>query len=409
MIKINENFTNLQGGYLFAEIAKRVSEFQKNNPGLKVISLGIGDVTEPLPPSIIKGLKDAVDEMAKPDTFKGYRSDEGYEFLRDIIQDSDFKRRGVNITSEEIFITTGSKEDTANIQEIFADDAKIAITDPVYPVYIDSNVMAGRSGRYINGSYENIVYLPCNWKNDFKPDLPSGKVDIIYLCYPNNPTGAVLTKNELKKWVDYAQNNKALILYDAAYEAFIREEGIPHSIFEIEGAVNVAIEFRSLSKTAGFTGTRCGYTIIPKKLIGYDRDGNTYSIRDLWYRRQSTKFNGVAYIIQKAAYQVFTEQGKRETKAIVDYYLNNAKIIREGISSLGLKCEGGINAPYIWIKTPEDMASWEFFDLLLNQFQVVVTPGAGFGKNGEGYVRMTAFGKREHIEEAIERIKKIKF
>ncbi len=407
MIRINENYLNLQGSYLFTETARRVKEFQLKNPRAKIISLGIGDVTEPLPPSIIKGLKKAVDEMSDLITFKGYKSDEGYEFLRNIISDSDFKTRGINISTDEIFISTGAKEDTANIQEIFSNDIKVAITDPVYPVYLDSNVMAGRSGRLIDGRYENIIYLPCNEKNNFKPELPDQSVDLIYLCFPNNPTGQVLTREELKVWVDYAIKNKALILFDAAYEAFIRDKNIPHSIFEIEGAKEVAIEFRSLSKTAGFTGTRCSYTIIPNGLIAYDKKGKAYPVRKLWFQRQSTKFNGVAYIIQKGAYQVFTQEGRNETQAIINYYLLNAGIIREGISSLGLKCFGGINSPYIWIKIPEKYSSWEFFDFLLNQAQIVGTPGVGFGKNGEGYFRMTAFGKKEDIEEAINRIKKL--
>jgi LL-diaminopimelate aminotransferase len=406
MIKINENFLKLQGSYLFAEVNKRVREYQSKNPSAKVIRLGIGDVTEPLTPSVISGLREAVDEMSDREKFKGYSPDQGYDFLREAILKNDFAARGVSLKLDDIFISTGAKEDTANIQELFSSDSRLAIPDPVYPVYIDSNVMAGRSGDFSNGQYGKITYLSANTANQFKPELPKEPIDLIYLCFPNNPTGQVLNKTELKQWVDYAHKNKALILFDAAYEAFIREDGIPHSIYEIDGAKEVAIEFRSLSKTAGFTGTRCSYTVIPEEAMAYDRDGKAHSLNKLWLRRQTTKFNGTAYIIQKGAYAAFTEQGRKENKAVVDYYLGNAKIIAEGIASLGLKYSGGVNAPYIWFQVPNGLSSWVFFDLLLEKCQVVGTPGAGFGKSGEGYFRMSSFGRREAIIEAIERIKK---
>jgi LL-diaminopimelate aminotransferase len=328
--------------------------------------------------------------------------------LRKAISEFDFKRRGIDIEPDEIYISTGAKEDTANIQELFSIHSKIAILDPVYPVYLDSNVMAGRTGNFVDGIYKDVEYLPCTIENNFSPYLPKKKVNLIYLCFPNNPTGQVLTKDELKMWVDYAIDNDAIILFDAAYEAFVQQPGIPRSIFEIEGAKKVAIEFRSLSKTAGFTGTRCAYTIIPKELYIKDKDGNKYSVGDLWLRRQSTKFNGVAYIIQKGAAAVFTEKGQEEVKKLISYYLENAKIIREGIEALGLKYTGGINSPYIWFKVPDGFTSWQFFDYLLEKFQIVSTPGVGFGKSGEGYIRLSAFGKREDIIEAVERLKNFK-
>lgn len=409
MIRINENYTRLQGSYLFSEIAKRVKEYQGKNPEKKIIRLGIGDVTQPLTPAIIDGLKQGVADMSEASTFKGYGPDQGYDFLRDAIRDADFVSRGVAIDSDEIFISTGAKEDTANIQELFAQDIRIAIPDPVYPVYVDSNVMAGRSGEASDGRYSNFVYMDCNEQNGFTPALPTQPVDLIYLCFPNNPTGQVATKAELKKWVDYARKNQALILFDAAYEAFIRDPEIPHSIFEIEGAKEVAIEFRSLSKTAGFTGTRCAYTVVPKQLMAYDSAGNPHSLQKLWFRRQSTKFNGVAYVIQRAAEQVFTPKGKQETQAVIDYYLGNAKVIAEGVRSLGLTFSGGTNSPYIWCKTPNGMKSWDLFDRLLNDCQVVGTPGAGFGRCGEGYFRFSSFGSRENVQEAMQRLGKLKF
>jgi LL-diaminopimelate aminotransferase len=409
MIKINENYLNLQGSYLFAEIAKRVSEYIAKYPDKKVIKLGIGDVTEALTPSVINGLRKGVDEMSKRESFQGYPPYEGFDFLRNIIAETDFKKRGINIGADEIFVTTGAKEDTANIQELFSSRTKIAITDPVYPVYLDSNVMAGRSGNHKDGRYENVIYLECDESNNFTPALPAEKADLIYLCFPNNPTGQVATKEYLAKWVKYAKDNNAVILYDAAYEAFVREADIPRSIFEIEGAKEVAIEFRSLSKTAGFTGTRCAYTIIPNELFITDDAGNKHSLNKLWLRRQSTKFNGVSYIIQKGAEQVFTAEGQSEVKKTIDFYLENAKIIRSGLEKLGIKYSGGINSPYIWLKTPNNLKSWDFFTKLLEDAQVVGTPGVGFGKCGEGYFRLTAFNSRANTEEAIERFGKLKF
>ncbi len=409
MIRMNENYKSLQGSYLFAEIAKRIKEYQASHPDQSIIRLGIGDVTRPLTPSIIEGLKRGVEDMAKPDTFKGYGPDQGYEFLRDAIKAADFTSRMIPVESDEIFISTGAKEDTANFQEMFAPDIKIAITDPVYPVYVDSNVMAGRAGEFKDGRYSNFVYLDATADNDFNPDLPGETVDLIYLCYPNNPTGKVLNKEELSRWVDYAHKHKALILFDAAYEAFIREDNIPHSIYEIEGAKEVAVEFRSLSKTAGFTGTRLAYTVVPKKLNIYDAQGNKQSLHQMWNRRQATKFNNVAYIIQKGAAQVFTPEGNREVTALVDYYLNNARIIREGMDELGITYSGGVNSPYVWLQVPGGLGSWEFFDKVLNEAQVVGTPGSGFGKSGEGYFRLSAFGDTDKVREAVSRIKKLSF
>ncbi len=407
MVRVNENYFRLKGSYLFSEIAKRIRFYQENNPHAKIIKLGIGDVTQPLPNSVIKGLKEGVVEMGEVDGFHGYGPEAGYGFLRNIINEGDFQTRGVSLDSDEIFVSTGAKEDTANFQELFAQDVRVAITDPVYPVYVDSNVMSGRSGEFKNGRYENFVYLDCSAKNNFKPDLPAEKVDLIYLCYPNNPTGAVLTKEELKVWVDYAHKNRVLILFDAAYEAFIREENVPHSIYEIEGAKEVAVEFRSLSKTVGFTGTRCAYTVVPREVKVYDESGKIVSLRDMWFRRQSTKFNGVAYLIQKGAYAAFTKEGKQETRALTDYYLENAAIIREGIESLGFVYSGGVNSPYVWFEVPNGLSSWDFFDLLLQKTNVVGTPGSGFGKSGEGYFRLSAFGERESVQDAIKRIKQL--
>lgn len=407
MIRMNKNYQNLQGSYLFAEIAKRVREYSAKNPDANIIKLGIGDVTRPLVPSVINGLKEGVDDMSKEETFKGY-ADYGYDFLRSIINSTDFKSRGVELEDDEIFITCGAKEDTGNFQELFADDIKIAITDPVYPVYLDTNVMAGRAKSFNDGRYDEIVYLNCDESNNYTPAIPEEKVDLIYLCFPNNPTGQTVTKEELAKWVKYAKDNQALILFDAAYEAFITDNNLPHSIFEIEGAKEVAVEFRSLSKTAGFTGTRMGYTIVPKEAKIYDESGKAHSLHQLWDRRQATKFNGVAYIIQKGAHQVFSEQGQKEVKAVVDYYLGNAKIIKAGLDKLGISSSGGVNSPYIWFKAPDDMSSWDFFTHLLEDCQVVGTPGVGFGKCGAGYFRLTAFGKRESVQEAVERFSQLK-
>ncbi|HBD96283.1 MAG: LL-diaminopimelate aminotransferase [Spirochaetes bacterium GWF1_31_7] len=408
MIKVNKNYNKLPGNYLFSEISKKISEYQKQNPDKKIIRLGIGDVTKPLTPKVIEALQSAIQEMSAKETFKGYGPEQGYSFLREMIAENDFTSRNINISADEIFVSTGAKEDTANFQELFDNDIKIAIPDPVYPVYVDSNVMAGRSGEYVNGRYTNFVYLECNKENDFRPDLPKEPVDLIYLCFPNNPTGQTATKEELEKWVLYAKKNKALILFDAAYEAFIKDSSIPKSIYEIEGAKEVAVEFRSLSKTAGFTGTRLSYTIIPKELMIWDDAGNQYELNKLWNRRQTTKFNGTAYLIQKGAGAIFTKEGKKEITSIIDYYLENAKIIKDGLSTLGIESTGGINSPYIWLKTPGNLTSWEFFHKLLNEIQVVGTPGSGFGKCGEGYFRLSAFGERENVIEAVKRISNLK-
>lgn len=408
MALINENYLKLPGSYLFAEIARRRDTFQKEHPEAKIIRLGIGDATRPLTGEVIGGLHRAVDEMADEKTFKGYGPDGyGYNFLIHSIIENDYMPRGVKLEEDEIFISDGAKSDTANIQEIFGTDNIIALTDPVYPVYMDSNVMAGRTGLYNSGSgkFDRVAYLPCTAENNFVPELPKSKVDMIYLCFPNNPTGMTLSKNELKKWVDYARENKAILLYDAAYEAYIREEDVPHSIYEIEGAKDVAIEFRSYSKTAGFTGTRCAFTVIPKTVMAYTGNGEAYSLNKLWLRRQTTKFNGVAYVIQRAAAAVYTPEGKRQAKAVIDYYMNNAAIIREGLKSIGIQVFGGVNAPYIWLKTPNGMDSWAFFDKLLNEAHIIGTPGSGFGPSGQGYFRLTAFGNTENTVEAVERFK----
>lgn len=409
MVKINPNFLKLQGNYLFAEIARFVKEYTEANPDKKVIKLGIGDVTEPLNPTVIAGLNEGVAEMSKRETFQGYPPYEGFDFVREAIAKNDFADRGINISKDEIFVSTGAKEDTANFQELFSTDMKIAITDPVYPVYLDTNVMSGRGGDFANGRYSNVTYLDCNADNNFIPAIPTGKVDIIYLCFPNNPTGQVATKAQLTKWVEYAKANNALILFDAAYEAFIREPDIPHSIFEIPGARECAVEFRSLSKTAGFTGTRFAYTIIPNDVMITDETGAKHQLNKIWVRRQATKFNGVSYIIQKGAAAVFTPEGQAQVKKTIDYYLENTKIIGAGLSKLGIGYTGGKNSPYIWLKTPNGLGSWDFFHKLLNEANVVGTPGVGFGKCGEGYFRLTGFGARANIEEAMERFAKLKF
>ncbi|MBP2650166.1 MAG: LL-diaminopimelate aminotransferase [Firmicutes bacterium] len=406
MALINENYLKLPGSYLFAEIARRVSAFKEQNPAADVIRLGIGDVTQPLAPAVISALHTAVDEMAKAETFRGYGPEQGYDFLIKTIIENDYAPYGINLAEDEIFVSDGSKSDVGNIQEIFGTNNTVAITDPVYPVYLDTNVMAGRSGKLdADGKFSGIVYLPCTAENDFKPALPTTKVDLIYLCCPNNPTGTVLPKSELKKWVDYAKNNGAIILFDSAYEAYIREPEIPHSIYQIEGAKEVAIEFRSFSKLAGFTGTRCAYTVVPKTVMAFTKDGTAHPLNKLWNRRQTTKFNGAPYVIQRGAEAVYSPVGKEQVKTTVDYYMTNAKIIREGLLSIGLEVYGGVNAPYIWLKTPNGMDSWTFFDKLLNEANIVGTPGAGFGPAGEGYFRLTAFGNRENTVEAINRIK----
>ncbi len=402
MIRINENYTKLKASYLFADIAKRVSSYVAAHPEKPVIRLGIGDVTEPLPPVCIEAMHAATDEMAKRATFKGYGPEQGYAFLREAVAQHDYAARGCKIDADEIFISDGSKCDCGNIQEIFANDVRLAIPDPVYPVYVDTNVMAGRTGANVNGRYEGITYLDCTPANGYVPAVPAVATDLIYMCFPNNPTGAVATKAQLAAWVAYAKANKAIILFDSAYEAYIRDPQIPHSIYEIEGARDVAIEFRSFSKTAGFTGTRCAYTVVPKSLVGYDAAGNAHPLHALWNRRHTTKFNGVAYPIQKAAAAIYTDAGKQQTSDLINHYLANAKLIREAVTQLGFTCIGGDNAPYIWMNTGRD--SWEFFDLLLNKAQVVCTPGAGFGQCGEGHVRISAFNSRENVVTALTRI-----
>lgn len=407
MININENFLKLQDSYLFSTIAKKVAEFQKNNPDKKIIKLGIGDVTLPLAKKVVDAMKKASDDLAKKETFMGYGPEQGYDFLREKIVKEDYEKRGIKIEKDEIFVSDGAKCDTGNIVDLFDADNKVAITDPVYPVYLDTNIMSGRAGKYDEktGKYENIIYMPCNKENNFEPSFPEEVPDMIYLCFPNNPTGTVLTKNQLAKWVEYAKKNKSIILFDGAYEAFITEKNVPHSIYEIEGAKEVAIEFRSFSKTAGFTGVRCGYTVIPKEVKGYTKDGKEIMLNRLWNRRQCTKFNGASYVTQRGAEAIYTEEGKKEIRENIEYYRENAKIIREGLTKAGFTVYGGVNAPYIWLKLPDEIKSWDFFDKLLNEVAVVGTPGVGFGPSGEGYFRLTAFGSRENTIEAIERIK----
>jgi LL-diaminopimelate aminotransferase len=410
VVKINENYLKLKSSYLFVEVARREAEFQKNNPDADVIKMGIGDVTKPLAPAVIKAFQGAVDEMGNADTFRGYGPEQGYDFLASEIIKNDFEPFGVSLDTDEVFISDGAKCDTGNIQEIFDLSNKIAVTDPVYTVYVDTNVMAGRTGEMgDDGMYEGLTYLKCNAENGFIPELPKESVDIIYLCYPNNPTGTTLTYDQLKVFVDYAIENKALILFDAAYECFINEDDVPHTIYEIEGAKSVAIEFRSFSKMAGFTGTRCAYTVVPKEVMGYDSEGGEVGLNQLWNRRQTTKFNGVSYPVQVAAAAVYSDEGKKEIKEIIDYYMENAKVIRSSLQELGLEVYGGVNSPYIWVKTPNNMDSWAFFDLLLNEANVVGTPGSGFGPSGEGYLRLTAFNTLENTKEAMDRISKLNF
>jgi LL-diaminopimelate aminotransferase len=397
MIRLNEYYTSIGNSYLFAEISKRVKEYKERYPEKKVISLGIGDITQPIAPAVIDAIVKATVEMGNTETLRGYAPYEGYDFLVQAIIKHDFRDRGIAVEADEIFVSDGAKSDTGNIGDILGADNKIAITDPAYPVYVDTNKMAGRT----------IELLPCTPANSFVPDFPKQTADVIYLCYPNNPTGTVLTKSQLKRWVDYALKHRSLILFDAAYEAFVSEADVPHSIFEIEGAREVAIEFRSFSKTAGFTGLRAGYTVVPKDLTATTSKGEILSLNAMWRRRQSTKFNGTAYIVQRGAEAVYSPEGQRQTKETVAYYMQNAKIIKSGLESLGLKCYGGINAPYIWCQTPDNMSSWDFFDLLLNKVQVVGTPGSGFGTAGEGFFRFTAFGQKEDTVEAVERIKTI--
>ncbi len=404
MFKVNDNYLKLPGSYLFSTVARKQREYQTANPDKKIIRLSIGDVTLPLVPAVIDALHSAVDEMGNAETFKGYAPDLGYEFLRKTIADNDYRARGVNIDEDEIFISDGAKSDSANIQEIFSLDNKIAVCDPVYPVYVDSNVMAGRTGTYDKDTerWSDVIYMPCTAETDFAPVFPKEEPDIIYLCFPNNPTGSTVTKDQLQQWVDYALKIGAVIIYDAAYEAYISEDNVPHTIYECNGAKGCAIELRSFSKNAGFTGTRLGFTVVPKEL-----KSNDVSLNALWARRHGTKFNGAPYIIQRAGEAVYSEEGKKQTAQQVAYYMNNAKVIREGLSSAGYMVSGGVNAPYIWLRTPDKMTSWEFFDYLLENANVVGTPGSGFGPSGEGYFRLTAFGSYESTVEAIERIKKM--
>ncbi|MBQ8983824.1 MAG: LL-diaminopimelate aminotransferase [Lachnospiraceae bacterium] len=405
MFTLNENYLKLPGSYLFSTIGRKVREYREDNPEKEVISLGIGDVTQPLAPAIIQRLHEAVDEMARPETFKGYAPDLGYEFLRNTIADQDYKARDVEIAPDEIFVSDGAKSDSANIQEIFGTGNKVAVCDPVYPVYVDSNVMAGRTGTYdaATGLWSDVIYMPCREENGFAPELPTETPDIIYLCFPNNPTGATIKKDQLQEWVDYANRSGAVIIYDAAYEAYISENDVPHTIYECDGARTCAIEIRSFSKNAGFTGTRLGFTVVPKDL----KDANGVVLHGLWARRHGTKFNGAPYIIQAAGEAVYSEEGRKQTGEQIAYYMNNAKVILDGLAKAGYQVSGGVNAPYIWLKTPDGMSSWDFFDYLLQKANVVGTPGAGFGPSGEGYFRLTAFGTYENTVTAVERITKL--
>ena len=406
MALVNVHFLNLQNNYLFADIAKKVNAFKVMHPKADVISLGIGDVTQPLAPAVIEAMHRATDEMATREGFHGYGPEQGYAFLREAILKNDFLPRGIHLDVDEVFINDGAKSDTGNIQELLHWDNFIGVTDPIYPVYIDSNVMIGRCGTFEDGRWTNVVYMPCTAENGFTPSIPKDRhMDVIYLCYPNNPTGTVITKQELRKWVNYALKNDALILYDAAYQAYIRDPEIPHSIYEIRGARKCAIEFHSYSKTAGFTGVRCGYTIVPKDLTVADFEGNRHSVHQLWNRRQCTKFNGASYISQRAAEAIYTPEGKVQIQATIDYYMANARLMLDTLRSLGYEVYGGENAPYIWMRTPDGTTSWQFFEELLYGANVVCTPGVGFGPSGEGYVRFTAFGSRETTEEALKRIK----
>ncbi|MDR2496810.1 MAG: LL-diaminopimelate aminotransferase [Tannerellaceae bacterium] len=404
MALVNEHFLKLQSNYLFADIAKKVNAFRVTHPKEKIIRLGIGDVTQPLPEAVRKAMHEAVDELGSVESFRGYAPDQGYPFLIDAIIKHDYASRGVSIEPSEVFVSDGAKCDTGNIGDILRRDNTIGVTDPVYPVYIDTNVMAGRAGTFVDGKWSDVVYIPCTAENNFIPTLPDRHVDVLYLCYPNNPTGTTLTKDELRKWVDYALRNDVLIMYDAAYEAYIQDPDIPHSIYEIKGAKKVAIEFRSFSKTAGFTGVRCAYTVVPKELNGLSKDGPTVSLNSLWSRRTATKFNGTSYITQRAAEAVYSPEGKAQVKAMIDYYMTNARIMREALVGLGLQTYGGENAPYIWIKTPGGLSSWKFFDKLLYELKIVGTPGVGFGPSGEGYLRLTAFGDRDDTIEATRRL-----
>lgn len=404
MALVNEHFLKLQSNYLFSDIAKKVNSFKITHPKQKIIRMGIGDVTQPLAPAVIEAMHKAVDEMASKETFHGYGPEQGYPFLIDAIIKNDYESIGVSLEPSEVFISDGAKSDCGNIGDLLRHDNSIGVTDPVYPVYIDSNVMSGRTGTWENGIWSDVVYIPCTAENQFVPELPSRRVDIIYLCYPNNPTGTTLTKEELKKWVNYALANDAIIMYDSAYEAYIQDPTIPHSIYEIKGAKKVAIEFRSFSKTAGFTGVRYGYTVIPKEVSATTLKGERVFLNKLWHRRQCTKFNGTSYITQRGAEAVYSPEGKKQIRQTINYYMNNAKLMKEGLEACGLQVYGGTNAPYLWVKTPDGLSSWKFFEKLLYEVFIVSTPGVGFGPSGEGYLRLTAFGDHDDTIEAIQRI-----
>lgn len=404
MALVNEHFLKLQSNYLFSDIAKKVNSFKVTHPKQKIIRMGIGDVTQPLAPAVIEAMHKAVDEMASRETFHGYGPEQGYPFLIDAIIKNDYESIGVSLEPSEVFISDGAKSDCGNIGDLLRHDNSIGVTDPVYPVYIDSNVMAGRTGTWENGTWSDVVYIPCTAENKFIPELPSRRVDIIYLCYPNNPTGTTLTKEELKKWVNYALANDAIIMYDSAYEAYIQDPNIPHSIYEIKGAKKVAIEFRSFSKTAGFTGVRCGYTVVPKEVSATTLKGERVFLNKLWLRRQCTKFNGTSYITQRGAEAVYSPEGKEQVRQTINYYMNNARLMKEGFEACGLQVYGGENAPYLWVKTPDGLSSWKFFEKLLYEVYIVSTPGVGFGPSGEGYLRLTAFGDHKDTLEAIQRI-----
>lgn len=406
MALVNEHFLKLPNNYLFSDIAKKVNAFKVSHPKTDLIRLGIGDVTRPLPQASIEAMHKAVDELANKETFHGYGPEQGYDFLIDAVIRNDYTPRGVYLEPDEVFISDGAKSDTGNIGDILRHDNSIGVTDPIYPVYIDSNVMCGRAGILEDGRWSNVVYLPCLSENNFVPEIPDRRIDILYLCYPNNPTGTVISKAELKKWVNYALENDTLILYDAAYEAYIQDPDIPHSIYEIKGAKKVAIEFRSFSKTAGFTGVRCGYTVVPKELTAATLEGERIPLNRMWNRRQCTKFNGTSYITQRGAEAIYTPEGKKQVKAIIQYYMANARIMKEALESTGLKVFGGENAPYLWVKAPGEVSSWKFFEQMLYEANVVGTPGVGFGPSGEGYIRLTAFGERADCEEAMKRIRK---
>lgn len=408
MTLINENYLNLQGSYLFAEVAKRTAAYKAAHPGKEVISLGIGDVSRPLVPAVVDALKKACEEMGRADAFRGYGPYEGYDFLRKVIAEHDYRARGVEISEDEIFVSDGAKSDVANFQELFSQDARVALQDPVYPVYLDTNVMAGRSGAFAAGEFARVVYLPCTAENNFSPALPKEHADLVYLCSPNNPTGTALTRQQLAKWVDWALEHKAVILYDSAYEAFIQDGNLPRSIFEIPGAQKCAVEFRSFSKTAGFTGTRCAYCVVPKALKIYDKNGGEHSANALWLRRQSTKFNGVPYIVQRGAEAVYSPEGLKQTREVIEGYQANARVIAAALKEAGFEVFGGVNAPYIWLKTPRGVSSWEFFDFMLEKLQIVGTPGSGFGLSGEGYFRLTAFNTPQLTQKAAARVAALK-